>query len=119
MIRRPPRSTLFPYTTLFPISNLCQKSTAPFVSSIQFSIMPAVGYGDSRASLVAALITCTSDEWIARDTIRLTARPQDLFPVHPGGLALQHLVQFPPPLVHTAFHRFDREPQDASDFFFR
>src|SRR5258705_5684067 len=72
MIRRPPRSTLFPYTTLFPISNLCQKSTAPFVSSIQFSIMPAVGYGDSRASLVAALITCTSDEWIAREDRKST-----------------------------------------------
>src|SRR3712207_8212669 len=28
MIRRPPRSTLFPYTTLFPISPCCRRSSS-------------------------------------------------------------------------------------------
>jgi len=49
-------------------------------------------------------------------TIRLMARRKICFPYIQRTRA-QHLVQFPPPLVHTAFHRFDREPQDASDFF--
>src|SRR2546429_7158237 len=34
MIRRPPRSTLFPYTTLFRSSNSCSKPTAAGSSSL-------------------------------------------------------------------------------------
>ena len=67
-----------------------------------------------RVSLVAALITGTADELMAREAIRLTARPQALFPGHAGGLALQYLVQFPPPMEQTAFHRLDRKAHQSS-----
>jgi len=63
---------------------------------------------------VAVLITRTADELTAREGIRITARPQDLFPGHPGGLALQYLGQFPPPLEHTGFHRRDQKVHQSS-----
>src|SRR5260370_17103411 len=69
------------------------------------------------AFLVATLITETTDELLAREAIRLAARLQHLCFGNPGGLALQYPVQFPPPLVHSALHPFDREPQDPGDFF--
>src|SRR2546428_8345948 len=40
MIRRPPRSTLFPYTTLFRSSSPTKKSRGPWAKSRQCSISP-------------------------------------------------------------------------------
>src|SRR5216683_1253551 len=68
--------------------------------------------GLSPIVLVAPLITETADESMAREAIRLTARA--LFPVHPGGLALQYSAQFPPPVEQSAFHRLNREAHKSS-----
>src|ERR1700720_3662773 len=74
-------------------------------------------HGAGQDSRVAALIAGTADELMAREAIRLTVRPQDWFPARPAKLALQYLVQFPPPMEHSGFHRSDGESHGASSFF--
>src|SRR5687767_15701606 len=57
MIRRPPRSTLFPYTTLFRSSIRGREPSASCTSSIPGSdhlVGVGVGVGDSRARLKQA-----------------------------------------------------------------
>src|SRR2546421_4858548 len=56
MIRRPPRSTLFPYTTLFRSRRVCipgtqpGKMVIPQVSQSQFAIFNAIGLPIDRKS---------------------------------------------------------------------
>jgi hypothetical protein len=51
------------------------------------------------------------------DGALVTARQQDLFPAHPGGLAPQYLAQFPSPVEHSGLHSGDRDPHDPSSLF--
>ena len=51
---------------------------------------------------------------MAREAIRLMRRPQDLFPGHPGGLALQYSAQFLPPMEDSGFHRCDRQAHNPN-----
>src|SRR3712207_7020166 len=56
MIRRPPRSTLFPYTTLFRSQSACESKTGIFGRTAQ-PAMPtdwAIGIGGIRECLIRA-----------------------------------------------------------------
>src|SRR5258707_6592612 len=48
MIRRPPRSTLFPYTTLFRSSRVESSGAEPLVPEVQGEIVVSVGRGPLR-----------------------------------------------------------------------
>src|SRR2546426_7035321 len=48
MIRRPPRSTLFPYTTLFRSGSLCAGSVAPWIAGVFVDRADAPGQGRDR-----------------------------------------------------------------------
>src|SRR6202040_1827006 len=94
---------------------LISSVVVPFSAALSRSDLraPKTSSHESRwASCVAALTTGTADELVDARGNRATACLEDLFPGHPGGLVLQHFVQFPPPLEDSAFHRCDREPHD-------
>src|SRR2546430_12410214 len=55
MIRRPPRSTLFPYTTLFRSRALCNGASCPVHPQTRFS------FQRQMRSLVPALLAVTKD----------------------------------------------------------
>src|SRR5690349_23738148 len=77
MIRRPPRSTLFPYTTLFPISPALiwppdqrglTRRLVPFFAAIVV-IAAQVGYGNYRLSSTARSEEHTSELQSRRDLV--------------------------------------------------
>ena len=61
------------------------------------------------------LITRTAEKLLAREVTRPTS--QNLLPKYPAGVALQDVMQFPPPVEHATFHRIDREPHHSSRLF--
>src|SRR2546430_9988475 len=52
MIRRPPRSTLFPYTTLFRSLNVVVVPDFPKVRPVVFAPLPIVSPPEARVSIV-------------------------------------------------------------------
>src|SRR3989449_3704279 len=67
MIRRPPRSTLFPYTTLFRSRNLVTAEEAYFADSVKYSATIGAGgviFTQSTGNTVPAVNT-TADGWTA------------------------------------------------------
>src|SRR2546422_7138162 len=70
MIRRPPRSTLFPYTTLFRSRNLVTAEEAYFADSVKYSATIGAGgviFTQSTGNTVPAVNT-TADGWTANIT---------------------------------------------------
>src|SRR2546430_11534661 len=66
MIRRPPRSTLFPYTTLFRSSNAEQPTIAS--SEVAVSVdPPAVSLSVSQTQQFTATVTSTSNKNVTWD----------------------------------------------------
>src|SRR5690348_17530619 len=65
MIRRPPISTLFPYTTLFRSMDLCTRVDAQFINR----------------RVLEALIKCGAFDWTAQARAALTAQLEDLLKI--------------------------------------
>src|SRR2546422_1302903 len=67
MIRRPPRSTLFPYTTLFRSRNLVTAEEAYFADSVKYAATIGAGgvvFTQSTGN-TAPVINTTADGWTA------------------------------------------------------
>src|SRR2546428_8490303 len=63
MIRRPPRSTLFPYTTLFrSVESPCMVSTLDTRSSAFAALGPSVVHGRGRGCAMATGVVKRSEE---------------------------------------------------------
>src|SRR5688572_32753113 len=69
MIRRPPRSTLFPYTTLFRSAKSLELTNTTFVGRVQFDQMPAL-YDAADVYLTA---TNNAGIWSDRKSTRLNS----------------------------------------------
>src|SRR5258707_10987673 len=72
MIRRPPRSTLFPYTTLFRSANLCL--TLAFALRFQWMTLNQMLAGVLIIAAVAVVFTCLPRQWTGdRKSTRLNS----------------------------------------------
>src|SRR2546430_17559461 len=80
MIRRPPRSTLFPYTTLFRSEDLRQRDAAPRGRWHRVDRVATIGNPDRVAPL-----GLVAGEAVPRDQ---TAAPRTLLHYHPVDAAL-------------------------------
>src|SRR5690554_7663202 len=61
MIRRPPRSTLFPYTTLFRSIDLLKRRNVPMKKTIYFIFLSILCLGCSKKELTLQFSTKTID----------------------------------------------------------
>src|SRR5256885_12474689 len=83
MIRRPPRSTLFPYTTLFrsilagnALSFLAKEKRDVFEVFIQFGAMLAVIW-EYRARLASVVVSAHADQGSRRFLVNLAIRSEE------------------------------------------
>src|SRR5256885_8977764 len=71
MIRRPPRSTLFPYTTLFRSDGEGERDRKPDIAEIKERRM------DGEAGILQDRVEITALEWRVRDAQKRVRRHQD------------------------------------------
>src|SRR2546428_12661484 len=83
MIRRPPRSTLFPYTTLFRSVIICKVSRRNFRSHKDPVTASLQGSGDNLLAVTCPVHFCRIDKF----HLEVQAEPEGLYPsLVPGGV---------------------------------
>src|SRR5689334_21635073 len=67
MLRRPPRSTLFPYTTLFRSEALATLVVNKLRGGLKVAAVKAPGFGDRRKAMLQDIATLTGGQAISED----------------------------------------------------
>src|SRR2546429_7324738 len=97
MIRRPPRSTLFPYTTLFRSGLFTVWSSTQVPYSVRGAVAAALGLGESRVRVLRSEEHTSELQSRLHLVCRLLLekKKNKIHPTHPGcasSLHAQHLL---------------------------